>query len=127
MSNQQSEFHKVIDKATEILTRNSEIHDRHTYSAAKVKPYDLEIDQPKNISWVTIDVSTEELAADDTTAIVYDNANDMKAEILEWVSNIVSPDLLELVRSGQIKHLSLHIGPYVPSGDLNDPFDVEDE
>lgn len=90
--------------------------------------YDIETDQPAHAAWIVLDTSFEEYGTDAYTIIEYSNAKAMQAELLRLIKAVFTPELLEFVRTGEVKDLTLRIGPHALSGeDLNEENSIEVE
>ncbi len=79
--------------------------------------YEPEIeDEPQYFSYITLDVELEQYCTDVTSIFDYSDAKTMQQSFLRWIKTAVTPELLEHVRSGHIKNLTVRIGPNTLSG-----------
>jgi hypothetical protein len=112
--------HKISDKVSELL------YDGIGQLDYVGSAYDMETDQPEYTSWVTIDVEYEKFCTDVQTTLEYSDAQSMQIELLRLTKRVITPEILEFVRSGGIKNLTVRIGPRALSGvDLNEENDLE--
>lgn len=83
--------------------------------------------QPKNASWVSVDANFgDHTALEQTNVIGYRNSKEMAQEVVNFVKEVFTPELLQLVRDGTIENLSFRIGPdTIGSTDLNYGIGVE--
>lgn len=85
--------------------------------------YKPDKDQPKHFSWVSLDLEFQKYCQDHIGTIGYTDAQDMQIQLLRWVKAIVTPELLDYVRSGEIRQLTVRIGPHTLSGsNLNEDY-----
>lgn len=73
-------------------------------------------DEPQYFSYITLDVELERYCTDVTGIFDYNDAQTMQQSFLSWVKTAVTPELLEHVRAGHIKNLTVRIGPNTLSG-----------
>jgi hypothetical protein len=110
------------EAVTEMLYDGFEKAEKEPINKMNYRPED----QPKYFSWVTIDVQFKTFCIDASSAIAYRNTNDMKSELENIVTKVMSTDLLHRVRTGQIVNLTLRIGPTALSGmDHNNELEIE--
>lgn len=83
--------------------------------------------QPKNASWVSVDIDFGHGSAlEQQNVIGYRSSKDMAHEVVEFVREVFTPELLQLVRDGTIENLSFRIGPRtIASTDLNYGMGIE--
>ena len=115
----------AIDKAILILEKNSEASD-NSQSKQRRKLYDDEKDQPLHFSWVHVDVEAPNCSTDTSSCIMYGDVKEMQQQFLDYVRQMVTPNLLQMLRDRQLVHITLRIGPRALSGtDLNDEYGIE--
>lgn len=111
---------KASDLVSELLTEGIA---RLDYGELE---YDIEKNQPENVSWIVVDAEFAKYCTDEYTVIEYSNAKSMQAELLKFIKAVMTPELLEHIRSGTIRNLTLRIGPRALSGvDLNEQNGIE--
>lgn len=111
----------VIDKAAALL-------ESAAYQDTDWGPYEIFDSQPKNASWVMIDVSTDGLATDWNTWISYEDDVEMQQAFLGVVKTYLTPGLLNMVRRGELKEVVVKIGPVSLAGvDMNEEHGIEPE
>ena len=122
-----SDKEDAIDKATVILEKSGETADKANADwRAKRQRYDDEKDQPQHFSWLHVDVEAPGMCTDTSSCMFYDSAEDMHNQFVNFVRQMVSPDLLQMIRDKQLLHITLTIGPRAPSGvDLNEEYGIE--
>lgn len=79
--------------------------------------WDIEKGFPRKCTPGVIDVDFGINATDRWFDIEYTDAKEMKAEIVKAVEALLSHELLEYFRSGEIKNLTVRIGPDALSGE----------
>lgn len=115
----------VIDQATQIIETNSQAYD--SYLLGNTERTSLRDTQPtpEHFSWVHLDVEAKGIATDSSNGLTYHDAADMKEQVVAYVRYMLSPDLLELIRTGQLLHLTVRIGPCSLAGvDMNEEFGI---
>ncbi len=113
---------KISDKVSDILYEGIA---RLDYRELE---YDIGKHQPQHASWIVLDAVFSEYATDVYTIIEYSDAPSMQAELIRLVRAVFTPELLEHIRDGRIKDLTLRIGPHALSGeDLNEENGIEVE
>ncbi len=89
--------------------------------------YQMESQQPKHCSWVTLDAELQNCCVDAGSFIGYKDVGEMKSKVVELVQVAMSEELLEMVRTGEILHLSFRIGPSAISGyNYNEEHGIEE-
>lgn len=117
--------HNSIDQAINILEKNSEASDK-SQDQQRVQLYDDEKDQPQHFSWVHVDVEAPSCCTDTSSCIMYDDAEEMQQQFLDYARHMVTKDLLQMLRDRKLVHITLRIGPRSLSGtDLNDDYGIE--
>lgn len=80
-------------------------------------------DEPLYASFITLDIELDKYCTDVSNKIEYNDAKGMQQAILGWIKGMVTPELLEHVSNGNIKNLSVLIGPNTLSGrNLNEDY-----
>lgn len=116
----------AIDKAISILEKNSELADMSRLNKQQQRRCDDEKDQPQHFSWVHVDVEAPNCCTDTSSCLMYDDAEDMSQQFIDYVRHMVTPDLLQMIRDQQLVHITLRIGPRALSGtDLNEELGIE--
>ena len=111
---------KVFDEVVDLFENGLERF------GAELK-FDLyEEPHPDKVNWLIVDASLKSYATDTSIAFYYKDAQAMQDEIIRFIKAVWTPQLLELVRSGEIKNLTLRVGPDTLSGtDLNEENGIE--
>ena len=73
-----------------------------------ITPYELQA--PKYCTNITLDLEFRDYCTDFYDWISYANSKDMHAAFNEWLRIIITPDVLEAIRNGRVKNLSIRIG-----------------
>lgn len=73
-------------------------------------------DIPKKCSFITLDLEFPKYATDKSDIIVYKDGKTMQQALLDWTEQMVTPEMLEMVRGGEIQHLTLRLGSRTLSG-----------
>jgi len=109
------------DKAIEIINDGLDRQYARKQKDKKYKQHEIFGEQPRNCSFVVIDIDLGAYASDVWDDISYDNTKDMQNEIKLLIEDYFTFELLDLFRKGVVKNLTLRIGPHCQSyGDLND-------
>lgn len=111
---------KVFDEVVDLIENGLE----RFGAELKFDPY--EEAHPDKANWLIVDASLKIYATDSSIAFCYKDAQAMQDEIIRFVKAVWTPQLLELVRSGEIKNLTLRVGPDTLGGsDLNEENGIE--
>lgn len=111
---------KISDKVSDLLYEGIAKLDYRKFE------YDIGKHQPQHASWIVLDAVFSEYATDVYTVIEYSDAASMQAELIRLVRAVFTPELLEHIRDGSIKDLTLSIGPHAFNGsDLNEENCIE--
>jgi hypothetical protein len=112
------EIHMTSDdfKKVDILLEDSNYSFVHSSMKNRI-----DTSQPKNSSWVSVDAElTTAYAIEQKNIIDYRDAEEMAAELKNYINWMASPELMQLVREGTIQNLTFRIGPIsLSSTDLN--------
>lgn len=111
---------KGIDKLSDMLNEDAV----YKWPGATWKT--MEHKSPINSCWLIVDGETIGLATDCWFSIEYADAYEMKQQFIEFISNAISPDVFNLIRTGELRNLSFKLGPDSGSGaDLNEDNGIE--
>lgn len=72
--------------------------------------------EPDTYSYMTLDLELPKYATDRSDVIAYRDARSMQASLLHWIEQMVTPEMLEMVRKDEIHHLTLRLGHRTLSG-----------
>ncbi|HEX8182657.1 MAG TPA: hypothetical protein VF575_03585 [Candidatus Saccharimonadales bacterium] len=109
-----------FDKTNDLLEENVMSY------AGKLK-YRIDTDQPKNASWVSVDADISSgYACEQVNILDYEDETDMAEQLIRFVKQVFTPELLQLVRDGTVENLSFRIGPRtIGSTQMNEEYGVE--
>ncbi len=114
--NENEYYDSIFDRAEELIDASMDkvciVHDA-SYSEHLKQWGDKE---PADFSYITLDLELKKYAIDRSDVIAYQDAFKMQRALLHWIEQVISPDMLEMVRKGEIEHLTLRLGPRTLSG-----------